>query len=299
MYVGRLLRVATCAVVSGLVFGMTGASAAASTPSVQYYVSLGDSLSVGIQPNSDGRNVLTDQGYADQLYKIERWRVPNLKLVKFGCSGETTDSMLSATASPITEVRCLPEAQSQLSEAAAFLNAHSGSIAFVTIDIGANDLAKCVSGLVIDPACVNQGFASAEGNLRLILSTLRTAAGRGTPIVGMTYYDPYLASWLAGTPGQSVAKASAKTLSAFNALLKANYAAVGAPVADVERTFLTSDFQDMITLNPFGLVPLNVAVICKLTWMCAAPPVGPNIHANVAGYAAIAVTFATSVPIRR
>jgi hypothetical protein len=55
----------------------------------------------------------------------------------------------------------------------------------------------------------------------------------------------------------------------------------------------------MITLNPFGLVPLNVAVICKLTWMCAAPPVGPNIHANVAGYAAIAVTFATSVPIRR
>lgn len=298
MYVGRLLRVATCAVVSGLVFGMTGASAAASTPSVQYYVSLGDSLSVGIQPNSDGRNVLTDQGYADQLYKIERWRVPNLKLVKFGCSGETIDSM-RGVGIPITGVRCLPKAQSQLSEAAAFLKAHRGSTAFVTIDIGANDLANCVSGLVIDQTCVDQGFTSAAGNLPLILDTLRRAAGSGTPIVGMTYYDPYLASWLAGTPGQSVAGASAKTLSAFNALLKANYAAVGAPVADVERTFLTSDFQDMITLNPFGLVPLNVAVICKLTWMCAAPPVGPNIHANVAGYAAIAVTFATSVPIRR
>lgn len=298
MYVGRLLRVATCAVVSGLVFGMTGASAAASTPSVRYYVSLGDSLSVGIQPNSAGKNVLTDQGYADQLYEIERWRVPNLKLVKFGCSGETTDSM-RGVGIPITGVRCLPEARSQLSEAAAFLKAHRGSTAFVTIDIGANDLAKCVNGLVIDQACVDQGFASATGNLPLILRTLRKAADRGTPIVGMTYYDPYLASWLAGTPGQSVAGASAETLSAFNALLKAKYAAGGAPVADVERTFLTSDFQDMITLNPFGLVPLNVAVICKLTWMCAAPPVGPNIHANVAGYAAIAVTFATSVPIRR
>jgi lysophospholipase L1-like esterase len=287
-----------CAVVSGLVFGMTGASAAASTPPVQYYVSLGDSLSVGIQPNSDGKNVLTDQGYADQLYQIEKWRVPNLKLVKFGCSGETTDSM-RGVGIPLTEVRCLPEGQSQLSEAAAFLGAHKGSIAFVTIDIGANDLAKCVSGLVIDQDCVGRGFASATVNLPVILDTLRKAAGPGTPIVGMTYYDPYLASWLAGPSGQSVARVSAETLSAFNALLKANYAAVGAPVADVERTFLTSDFQDMIALNPFGQVPLNVAVICKLTWMCAAPPVGPNIHANVAGYAAVAVTFATSVPIRR
>jgi hypothetical protein len=27
------------------------------------------------------------------------------------------------------------------------------------------------------------------------------------------------------------------------------------------------------------------------TWMCAAPPVGPNIHANQLGYGVIANTF--------
>jgi hypothetical protein len=34
-----------------------------------------------------------------------------------------------------------------------------------------------------------------------------------------------------------------------------------------------------------------VARICTWTWECAAPPVGPNEHANQAGYAVIARTF--------
>ena len=38
-------------------------------------------------------------------------------------------------------------------------------------------------------------------------------------------------------------------------------------------------------------VPVAVVEICKLTWMCAAPPVGPNIHANAAGYRLIAGAF--------
>jgi hypothetical protein len=31
--------------------------------------------------------------------------------------------------------------------------------------------------------------------------------------------------------------------------------------------------------------------ICKLTWMCAPSPVGPNIHANKTGYGVIAGAF--------
>jgi hypothetical protein len=42
-------------------------------------------------------------------------------------------------------------------------------------------------------------------------------------------------------------------------------------------------------------VPLNVARICQWTWMCAPPPVGPNIHANDAGYHVIADTFAAQL----
>jgi hypothetical protein len=35
-------------------------------------------------------------------------------------------------------------------------------------------------------------------------------------------------------------------------------------------------------------LPRNVARICQWTWECAAPPRGPNQHANPAGYQVIA-----------
>ena len=50
-------------------------------------------------------------------------------------------------------------------------------------------------------------------------------------------------------------------------------------------------FTDTATLPGAGTVPLNVARICTWTWMCAPPPVGPNIHANATGYKVIAAAF--------
>ena len=41
-------------------------------------------------------------------------------------------------------------------------------------------------------------------------------------------------------------------------------------------------------------VPKNVEVVCTLSWACTAPPRGPNIHANQAGYGIIARTFAAN-----
>jgi len=41
---------------------------------------------------------------------------------------------------------------------------------------------------------------------------------------------------------------------------------------------------------------VNVANICEFTYMCAADPTGPDIHANTAGYALIADTFASLLP---
>jgi hypothetical protein len=35
-----------------------------------------------------------DEGYADQLYALERARIPSLELVELGRSGETTMSMI-------------------------------------------------------------------------------------------------------------------------------------------------------------------------------------------------------------
>ena len=61
----------------------------------RYYLSLGDSLSQGMEPNSTGLTVDTANGYADQLRALEAKRIPGLKLVKLGCGGENTFSMLS------------------------------------------------------------------------------------------------------------------------------------------------------------------------------------------------------------
>ena len=44
-----------------------------------------------------------------------------------------------------------------------------------------------------------------------------------------------------------------------------------------------------------GTVPTDVARACALTWMCAAPPMGPNQHPNDTGYRAIAVALAATL----
>src|SRR5207302_4600586 len=76
------------------------AAAQARSARTRYYLALGDSLAQGMQPEAAGITVDTDQGYADQLYAIERQRIRALKLVKLGCGGETTSSFLSGRGNP-------------------------------------------------------------------------------------------------------------------------------------------------------------------------------------------------------
>src|SRR5262250_753045 len=97
-----------------------------------YYLSLGDALSQGIQPGPNGENVATSRGYADRLATMLRRReLPHLRLVKLGCSGETTATMMHGGICPYP-------AGSQLDQAIKFLRSHRGRTALVTIDIGGN-----------------------------------------------------------------------------------------------------------------------------------------------------------------
>ena len=48
-----------------------------------------------MQPDLKGVTRDTTQGYTDDLAAIERTRVKNLRLVKFGCGGDTTTSLLT------------------------------------------------------------------------------------------------------------------------------------------------------------------------------------------------------------
>jgi len=245
---------------------------------VSYYLSLGDSLAAGYQPTLGPHN-FGDQGYADQLYAIEQQRIAKLELVKLGCGGETTGSMID----PLPyEGRgdhffCRFPHGSQLGEALNFLHAHKDSVAFVTIDIGANDVFQGVPVPVI------------QANLASMLAQLRQAAGPDVPIVGMNYYDPFLPqAWAQG--GLPALLNEIAGVVALNDQLERVYTNAGDPIADVESAFSVTD-----TTLVNG-TPLDVLRECQWTWICAPPPLGPDIHANAAGYGVIAQAFAAALP---
>jgi lysophospholipase L1-like esterase len=252
----------------------------------RYYLALGDSLSQGVQPDAAGTSVETGQGYADQLYAMLRGSKPALRLVKLGCPGETTETMIRGGI-------CRYAGGSQLAAATAFLTAHRGDVSLVTIDIGANDPEDCGSlgSLRAITGCEGTDLPQAAGNLGEILARLRAAAGPGVRIVGMSYYLPSLAEWRNGPPGQAVAWLSERVAAGYNDLLDRAYVTGGARVADVFGAFSTSDFGNRVTVPGVGTVPRNVALICQWTWACAGPPRGPNQHANQAGYEVIARAF--------
>ena len=269
-----------------------------------FYLSLGDSLAQGVQPTTAGNDVSTSRGYPDLLAARLRDRLPRLRLVKLGCAGETTVTMIHGGI-------CTYPAGSQLAQAVKFLRSHHGRTALVTIDIGGNDPNSCVlnqSPAAILP-CLSSRIPQTGRNLSAIMARLRSAAGPRVAIVGMTYYVPELGLWQNGQTGRRIAILVGAIAAGANQMLTARYHHYGARVADVFAAFHTEDFGNRARMANHGgqasrrragnasraaspaFVPPNVAAICTLTWMCAHPPRGPNEHANNAGYRIIARAF--------
>lgn len=260
-------------------------SSPANSGSASYYLALGDSLSQGVQPNAAGASVETSQGYPDLVYESLRPSHPSLKLVQFGCPGETTGTMQHGGV-------CHYGAGSQLAAAIAFLHAHRGHLLLVTIDIGANDPESCGAqpNLAAAVTCIG-AIPSAAAKLTAILTALRAAAGPSVRIVGMSYYLPSLAEWRHGMLGRVTAYASERLAVSYNSLLGNAYAKANIAVANVFGAFDTTNFGDQQNVPGVGTVPKNVALICEWTWECTAPPRGPNQHANPAGYHVMATAI--------
>jgi lysophospholipase L1-like esterase len=264
----------------------TQASPVRAASKATYYLSLGDSLAQGYQPvggpPSSAAPPGYDQGYADQLFKLERDKYTQLQLVKLGCGGESTVSMLYGSQDRSVALSCgppsfyaehYPDGGTQLAEAVAFLQEHRGSVAFVTIDVGAND--------VLGPS----GLGPALSNLPVILAALQAAAGDGVPIVGMNYYDPFAPqAWSQGALAGLQAQVAG--IVAIDDAFDHIYSDAGDPVADVMSAFAVTDFTLV------DGTPLNVRRECQWTWICTPPPLGPDIHANTDGYGVIAQAFA-------
>jgi lysophospholipase L1-like esterase len=262
-----------------------------------YYLALGDSLAYGVQVTAQGVEYGSGKGYTADLaaYLKQDQGDRGLKYVNLSCPGETTGTMLDGGCPWLSELG--DPYTTQIAAATSFLRQHRHARILVTLDIGANNVDGCLSGGSIDASCVAGGIADAAADLPQLLAKLKAAAGPRVSFVGMNYYDPFLAEWLTGSTGQTLAEESVALSATFNGVLDAAYAAYGVPVADVSGAFKTADFTDTASLD--GLtVPVNVANICDWTYMCAPAPVGPNIHANTTGYEVMARSFESVLPSR-
>lgn len=280
VHAGRpALAVASLLVLLGILVtagGTTPASAA-----TKYYVSLGDSYSVGYQPSP--------KPGATGGYTAVVARGTHLKLVNFGCGGATTTSILQTVGCaapygpPAATGRASYPTQTQAAAAEAFIRAHQGAIGLITVSIGGNDVTACASN-ASPVSCVAAATTEIKSHVGTLAQGLRAAAGPNVPIIGLTYPDVVLGKWVypSSKPNKSLATLSVTAFkSLINPALSQAYTSAGGTFVDVTaKTGAYTPLTKTTRLSPYGTIPVAVATVCKLTWYCQLG----NIHAKTVGY---------------
>jgi len=257
------------------------APSASSTPSAGstgaggLYVALGDSLAAGYQP---GGAELRDTAYPALTATRLSTAGDELTLENLGCSGETTTSLVKGG-------KCDFAAGSQLEQAEKLLKGRD-DVALVTIDIGGNDLLRCVrGGAQIDTACVTAGVGTVKKNLPGILERLKNAAGGDVPVLVLGYYNPWLAAKALDQPIKGV-DAAAKAYTALSTAIESAAKTSGTTFVGLDQAFSTNDTTP--TKINGRSVPKNAAAICTLTNICTAS----DIHLTDEGAATVARVLA-------
>ena len=193
-------------------------------PGSPVYVALGDSLAanVGVTRARDG--------YVSRFHNQLQLRDGvQYGLRNFGVSGETTGTLIRA---------------GQLDAALAFMR--SAEVAYVTIDIGANNLlghlgSEACGRDLEDPDCrqrVDSAFAQYRPDVEVILGEIEDAAPNAT-VIFLTAYNPFSLGL-----GTGFEEDTDRTLVEFNALAQAAAEESGALVADgftpMQRTAATT-----------------------------------------------------------
>jgi lysophospholipase L1-like esterase len=280
----RLLPVCLVPLVLVATLSVAGTAQARSSPtSPTYYVSLGDSYSVGFQPSLG----------ATPGYTVYVAKKTHLKLVNFGCGGATTSSILNGVGCPDvlphTAGGMTYSTTTQIAAAEAFLAAHRGHIGLITVSIGGNDLTGCAT----KPDAVNcvlAAGATIKTNVTTLAADLRAAAGPKVPIIGSTYPDVLLGGyvWPTNPPAASTLNTAKLSVVAFKSVLNPSlskaYASSKGTLVDV--TAAAGGYVPLtrtVESTAYGAIPVAVAGACTYSWFCTSG----NIHATTRGYTLI------------
>ena len=134
-----------------------------------YYLSLGDSYSVGYQTPA----LVDGPGYTDKVAKKEHMQLEN-----FGCGGATTTSLLSAVGCGSAQQEVAHEVlyptTTQETAALDFIAAHPGQVGLITVSIGGNDVTACADQA--NPiSCVVAAATTITTNVDKLVSDLNAA----------------------------------------------------------------------------------------------------------------------------
>ena len=281
------LALALSGLVAAGLAALPGAAQASVVPSAAkptYYVSVGDSYSVGYQPG-----VGATTGYTGYVAKKT-----HLTLANFGCGGATTTSIIDTVGCPDvlphTAGAHLYPTTTQAAAAEAFITAHRGQIGLITVSIGGNDVTALRPASESGPRAWPRPWPRIDKNVTTLATGLRSAAGPKVPLIGLTYPDVFLGAYVYPAPPPTAARMAlaAASVVAFKSLinpaLSKAYAAAGGAFVDVTAaTGAYTPLTSTVTVAPYGTIPRAVARVCTLTWYYA---VG-NIHATSPGYALI------------
>jgi hypothetical protein len=281
----------TTTLVAFAVAGLSTPTRAGADPVPSYfYLDVGASESLGFQPTPDTpHGVPTDEGYANDLIAYEAARGIDVELTQVGCPGETTTTMLNG------DDHCYGGVDTELAAAMTFLSDHQDEQGIVTIDLGFNNVRRCMHRAIDNEECVDKQLSDVRTDLPLIVQSLKSVAGPNVTFVGLDHYDPYLAYEIRGGAATEFAHDSERVMDRLNGVLQYVYSSSDVPMADVDAFFDGKD-RSLVTLAGVGSVPNNVAQICHLTWMCASAPYGPDFHPDDEGYSTITESIEAVLP---
>jgi lysophospholipase L1-like esterase len=265
---GRLAGVVVLVGVALTSAALVDAARGAPAPK-SYYMALGDSIAYGFQPTKlkpGARPSDFASGYVDVVAARLRKTAPGLRVVNYGCPGESTRTFVRGGCPAFTDRITLHDTfrGSQLKAALTFLRAHPNEVSPITLTLYGNDwlpvlLDTCKGKVTCARGRGPKEAAALGSRLGSILEQLRAAAPEAEIIVTGAWNPD---------PGQLVS-------------LRPMYAAFESSIARAAAHSHARIARMLPVFNPPGK---GQAQLCALTFICSKG----DPHPTDAGYQAMA-----------